>query len=83
MKEIARILAVSPRTIARMVHEGDIPVMKVGGVYRFPPSRVIADLEVKPAESGSGWIQSTRSAAGHKAAETRRRSAAERARKSS
>lgn len=57
--EIARILGVSTDTVYRMVRSGDVPGFKVGGVWRFFPSKVTAHLE-RPK---GPWQQSTRSRA--------------------
>ncbi|NLP85449.1 helix-turn-helix domain-containing protein [Microbacterium sp. CFH 90308] len=56
--ELARILSVSTDTVYRKVRSGEIPGFKLGGVWRFFPSKVIAHLE-RPATDP--WRQSARS----------------------
>ncbi len=80
-KEMARILGISVATLMRLARGGEIPFMRVGRSYRMFPAKVIACLEEKAAAPVDPWKQSPRSAAGHKAAATRRRLAAERAAK--
>lgn len=61
-----------------MAQRGDIPTFRVGSRWRMIPSKVIAHLEAKTAAEEAGVMrQSPRSAAGRKAAATRRRFAEE------
>jgi excisionase family DNA binding protein len=55
--EMARILGVSMDTVYRQVRAGDIPGFKLGGLWRFFPSKVVAHLE-RPNDP---WQQSNRS----------------------
>ena len=43
-RQLAQFLQVSPRTIARRVHAGDIPYIKLGTKIRFIPSDVLRHL---------------------------------------
>ena len=43
--QIAKFLAVFPRTISNMVRQSRIPVIKFGGTVRFDPTRVRKALD--------------------------------------
>jgi excisionase family DNA binding protein len=45
--ELAHALGVHPKVIRRLAHDGAIPGMKVGRVYRFRRAAVIAALEAR------------------------------------
>jgi excisionase family DNA binding protein len=45
VKEVARILAVSTRSVNRLVARGDLRPVWVGGVRRFEPAAIRAYLE--------------------------------------
>lgn len=81
-KRLAEILNVSYGSINGKAQSGEIPGFKIGKRWRFFPSEVIAHLRgVEEEASRDIFRQSPRSAAGHRAAATRKRLAAERARK--
>lgn len=43
--ELSRLLAVSPATVHALASRGNIPAFRVGRVWRFFPSQVVAHLE--------------------------------------
>lgn len=55
--EMARLLAVSTDSVRRKAKDGSIPAFKVGRVWRFYPSLVIAEL-TKPRDP---WAKSSHS----------------------
>ncbi len=81
LRRMAGILNVSYATVYGMAQRGEIPAFRVGSRWRMIPSKVIAHLEVETAAEEAGVMrQPPGSAAGHKAAATRRRFAEERER---
>ena len=45
LHEVADRLAVSPRTIRRLVASGELPCLRVGAQLRFDPSDVLRQLQ--------------------------------------
>lgn len=81
LRRMAEILNVSYGTVYGMAQRGEIPAFRVGRRWRLIPSKVIAHLEARTAaEEADVMRQPPGSAAGHKAAATRRRLAEERER---
>lgn len=56
--QIARMLKVSTDTAYRMARSGDIPGFKLGGLWRFFPSKVKEQIERPKSDP---WAQSARS----------------------
>ncbi|MDO4666124.1 MAG: helix-turn-helix domain-containing protein [Actinomycetaceae bacterium] len=50
--ELAELMRVSKMTVYRMIHNGDIPAVRVGKSYRVPRAAVVQLLEVDIANSG-------------------------------
>ena len=53
MDEVANWLQVKPRTIYQWVHEGYIPVIKLGALVRFDQASVTAWLKKREAPGRS------------------------------
>jgi excisionase family DNA binding protein len=81
LRRMAEMLNVSYAMVYGMAQRGEVPTFRVGRRWRMIPSKVIAHLEAKTASEEAGVMrQPPGSAAGHKAAATRRRFAEERER---
>jgi excisionase family DNA binding protein len=50
-EQVANVLAVSPRTVARLVERGELPVVHVGRLARFRPADVEALLVPETVEA--------------------------------
>lgn len=51
-KIVAAYFDVSPMTVYRLIHEGDLPAIKVGRSYRVPVSALEGYAEAHPASAG-------------------------------
>lgn len=57
VKDLAKILAVKPLTIYRMIERGQLPAVKIGKTIRFKPEDIDAYLEtvrINPESMKSG-----------------------------
>lgn len=48
--QMARVLGIHPKTLARLARENRVPHLRVGRVLRFVPSQVLAALQQAGAE---------------------------------
>lgn len=62
--ELAVMLNTSPDTVYRLARKGTLPGFKLGGVWRFFPSKVLASLE----PTRDTWAQPARSIRARRAA---------------
>ena len=58
IKEVAKYLQVTERTLYRLAQDGKIPAFKVGGSWRF--RRADLDRWIKDQTSGSGGVDGPR-----------------------
>lgn len=59
-EQVAEMLEVSPRTVARLVKRGELPVLHIGRLPRFRPADVEAFLDRSMNDDGPGASRADR-----------------------
>lgn len=53
LKEVAKLLRLSPQTLYKMLEQGEIPAVKIGSQWRFDREQLKSWLENHGADVGS------------------------------
>lgn len=57
VKEVAEILKLHPRTVTKMVRNGEIPATRIGRVWRFDESAILGWFNDRVTNAAKGWIE--------------------------
>ena len=64
IESVAEALGISIRQVRRMVAEGRIPHVRIGGLIRFDPDEIIQWIDDRRVGGGTGVSESVRSSGG-------------------